>query len=236
MGIAASGGQGLTTATVVLMAGGLGLRLHPLTANIPKPMLHVGEKPIIQQIVEGYQSQGFTRFVMCLGYRADVIKSHFRDGAFWGIDVSYTYEPDGKHLGTAGALRKIPKQNGPVIVQNADILTKFSAHALLTSHADSGCAATVCVTDHLYQIPFGVAVLNGDRLQSTDEKPIKSWPVLAGIYVLSPEALRLVPPGASNMPDLLGRVRDVNVFHLRNHWTDVGTFDSLEQARATANA
>ena len=214
------------------------MRLHPLTAKTPKPMLHVGEKPILQQIVEGYRDQGFTNFVMCLGYRAEVIRSHFKDGSFWGVDIHYTVEPDGQPLGTAGALRNIPKQSGPIIVQNADILTRFDAHALLSQHEDSECPVTVCLAEHLYQVPFGVANLEdrdgGERLASTDEKPIKAWPVLAGIYVLSPQALRRIPPGPSNMPDLLNDVRPVNVYHLRNHWTDVGTFESLEQARMAA--
>lgn len=221
---------------VVLMAGGRGLRLHPLTAHCPKPMLHVGEKPIIQQIMEGFRAQGFGRFVFCLGYRADVIRNHFGDGSFWDVEIAYIQDPEGEPQGTAGALRYLGQAaDGAVIVQNADILTSVDYGELLRFHSGRDAQATVCAANHMYQVPYGVLNIDGDYMVApADEKPIKQWPVNAGIYVLNNSVLGMIPEGASDMPDLLDRLNTVAVYQIRNHWTDVGTFESLERARAAA--
>lgn len=221
---------------VVLMAGGRGLRLHPLTEKTPKPMLHVGEKPILQQIVEGFQEQGFDRFVFCVGYRAEVIRSYFGDGARFGCEIAYIQDPAGQPTGTAGALRHLGlAADDPIIVQNADILTTVDYGELLRFHSGRTADATICAANHMYQVPYGVLNIEGDYLASTpDEKPIKSWPVNAGIYVLNASVLGMIPEGPSDMPDLIDRLKTVAVYQIRNHWTDVGTFESLERARAAA--
>lgn len=217
---------------VVLMAGGRGLRLRPLTDKTPKPMVHVGEKPIIQQIMEGYREQGFNRFVFCVGYRADVIRNHFGDGSFWDVEIAYVQDPVENYLGTAGALHFLGgAAEGEIIVQNADILTKVDYTDLVCFHRAHQAEATVCASTYQHQVPYGVLDLAGDWLGSIAEKPVQSWPVGAGIYVLSNKALQMVPKGYYDMPDLIERLDKVAVYHLRNHWTDVGTLQSLEDAR-----
>lgn len=223
-------------AIVVLMAGGRGLRLHPLTEKIPKPMLHVGDKPIIQQIMEGFLDQGFNRFVFCVGYKAEVIRGYFGNGKQFGAEISYIQDPAGEPMGTAGALRFIGlSATSQTIVQNADILTHVDYSDLLKFHSGRNADATMCAANHMYQVPYGVLNIAGDyMIAPSDEKPIKSWPVNAGIYVLSERALAAIPEGASDMPDLLDRLPTVAVYQISNHWTDVGTFESLDRARAIA--
>lgn len=217
--------------TVVIMAGGRGLRLHPLTEHLPKPMLHVGERPILQQILEGFTEQGFTRFIFCLGYRAEVIRSHFSDGSMWGAEIAYVTET--QPLGTAGALRLIEPEP-TVIVQNADVLTRVDYRDVLRLHMQTQADATICAAHYQHQIPYGVLEIEDETLTATLEKPVKSWPVNAGIYVLSRKALEMVPEGYSDMPDLIDRLDRVSVYQIANHWTDVGTLESLERAREGA--
>jgi len=217
---------------VVLMAGGRGLRLRPLTNKIPKPMATIGPKPIIQEIMEGFREQGFTKFVFCLGYKADIIRNHFGDGSFWDVEIAYIQDPEQMYLGTAGALHFLDgSADGEIIVQNADILTKVDYTDLVAFHRTRGADATVCAATYEHQIPYGVLEAAGDWLGSISEKPNLSWPIGAGIYVLSNKVLSLVPKGYCDMPDLLERLDKVAVYHLRNYWKDVGTLQSLEDAR-----
>jgi NDP-sugar pyrophosphorylase family protein len=218
---------------VVLMAGGLGTRLHPLTLHAPKPLLNVGGKPILQTIVERFAAQGFRRFTMAVNYKRELIEGYFQNGTRFGVKIDYVRETE--PLGTGGALRLIKPPTGPFIVANADVLTDLKYGPLMEFHARSNCQATLCLALHQYQCPYGVAEAQDERLVNVREKPIFSYPVNAGIYVLNPSALEIAPHGRFDMPDLIEKLRpDVAAFGIEDFWEDVGNFEALERARAGA--
>ena len=210
------------------MAGGRWLRLHPLTDSRPKPMLRVGGKPILEQIIEGFSSQGFKRFWLCLNYKADVIQGYFGDGGSRGVKIKYVHE---EHpLGTGGALNLLPKFETPFIVSNADILAKIKYGELMEFHARSNVQATVCLGLHQYQVPYGVAEVRDEFLVGIREKPIKSEMVNAGIYVIEPKALDHAPSGPFDMPDLISKLENVAAYPIEGFWLDVGHFEALGAA------
>ena len=214
---------------VVIMAGGRGLRLHPLTESRPKPMLEIGQKPILQIIVEGFRDQGFSRFVFCVHYRAEVIERHFGDGKSLDVDIGYIHEKE--PLGTAGALGLLPPQERPIIVQNGDILADLDYRALYKEHEAHGSLATMALAYHQYQVPYGVIEVDAAFVRSIKEKPIEAWAVNAGIYVLSPKLLREIK-GRCDMPDVLAQAEGfTRYYQITGDWRDIGTFASLEQER-----
>ena len=215
------------TPDVVVMAGGRGLRLHPLTATTPKPLIKVGSKPILQTIIEGYAKQGVDRFVLCLNYKADLIETYFQDGSKLGVTIQYVREQD--FLGTAGALRLLPMMPNPFIVTNADVLANVDVADLMKAHSSDDRDATMCLALHQYQVPYGVVESDG----SIREKPIESWSVNAGIYVISPNLVADMPHGPMDMPELLSRGR-VGTYQIEGPWTDVGNFVDLSRAQAMA--
>lgn len=214
----------------VIMAGGRGQRLHPLTEKTPKPMLTVGGKPILETVMEGFAEQGFKKFWLCLGYRAELIQRYFQDGTGRGWRVRYTVEPE--PLGTAGPLSLLPEFNSPFIVGNADVLTKLSYGKLMEHHARSNADATVCLALWQHQIPYGVAQFGEDGLlTAVQEKPIEGVPVVAGIYVLNPLVVKLIPKHTRiDMPDLLKMLDRVSGYVMEGHWQDVGRFEDLSRA------
>ena len=209
---------------VVLMAGGRGTRLHGLTQNTPKPMLRVGTKPMIQSLMEQFAAQNFRDFTLCVCYMADVITGYFEDGAKFGWRVDYVREAD--PLGTAGALRLLNPRSDPFIVMNADVRADIDFNDLLRFHVEQGREATVCAGLYQHQIPFGVLDIEGNLLARSHEKPIRNYPVNAGIYVLPASACRTLPKGASDMPQLLAQY-ETSVYEIEGQWHDVGHFDSL---------
>ncbi len=219
---------------VVLMAGGLGTRLRPLTQDRPKPLLRVGEKPILETIVEGFAACGFRRFVLCINYRGEMIRRHFGDGARWGVEIRYVEEP--RALGTAGALSLLPERpREPFFVMNGDILTKVDFVRLLAFHRRTGARATLCVREQHHQIPYGVVEVEGLRVRRLREKPLHRYHINAGIYVLEPEVLDRIPPQTFyDMPalveSLLADGEPVAGFPLREYWIDIGRHEQFEQA------
>ncbi len=220
---------------VVLMAGGLGTRLRPLTEECPKPLLPVGPKPILETILENCRDQGFRRFFISVNYKADMVKRHFGDGARWGVEISYLEE--NKRLGTAGPLSLLPQRpERPVLVMNGDLLTKVNFRHLMDFHLQHRATATMCVRESSLQVPFGVVQVEDQRLTGIAEKPEQRFLVNAGIYLLDPEAVDAVPPNTYfDMPDLydhlLASGRDVVAFPIREYWLDIGRLDDLERAR-----
>lgn len=209
------------------MAGGMGLRLHPLTISTPKPLLKVGSKPIIETIIDRCASHGFKDFTICVNYKAELIEGYFGNGSSRGLDIKYIHES--KPLGTAGALRSFFPMNQPFIVHNADVLADVDYNDLMKKHFDHGLDATACLGLHLHQIPYGVAVMDGDRVTEIREKPIESFSVSAGIYVLPPDAPRKIADGHCDMPDLLNKM-SVGAYPIEGFWCDVGHFESLAVA------
>lgn len=221
---------------VVLMAGGLGMRLRPLTEKVPKPMLPVGGRPILEHILSNFLEQGFSRFTISLNYRGEMVREHFGDGRKLGAEIDYVEEPD--RLGTAGALSMLPERpDAPFIVMNGDLLTAMRFDALMRFHGEVGATATMCARDYSIQVPYGVICMEGTRLVGIEEKPVHTHFVNAGIYVLSPEALDLIEPGQPlDMPVLFERIIAGNgtpsVFPVREFWMDIGRMEDLERARA----
>jgi dTDP-glucose pyrophosphorylase len=210
---------------VVIMAGGKGLRLKDLTRDTPKPMLKVGPKPMLDTIISRLSGQGFRKFWLAVNYRADQIERHFGDGSHLGIDISYLREQ--QPLGTCGALSLLPPQHRPVIVINGDVLTQIDFGQVLECHCRAGAIGTVMVRDHQVQVPFGVITANEDNVLRIEEKPTHTYMISAGAYVLSPEALAMIPTdSAFDMPSLLTLMLEAGlpVRHqlAEGYWMDIG--------------
>lgn len=221
---------------IVLMAGGLGTRLKPLTNDVPKPMLTVGDKPILETILESFIEYGFQQFFFSVNYKKEIIKDYFGDGSRWGVAIRYLDEK--KRLGTAGALSLLPKGvDKPLIVMNGDILTKVNFEQLLDFHEETHSRATMCVRDYYYQIPYGVVKTEGSRLVVIEEKPKQRYFVNAGIYVLSPDVLTYIPKNEYyDMPALFETLTEkkihANVFPIREYWMDIGRMGDFERANS----
>jgi len=217
---------------VVIMAGGMGTRLLPITETIPKPMIPVGGRPILEVIIERLADQGFRSVTLCVNYLAEVIEDHFEDGSRLGVDISYIRET--KRMGTAGALSLMPQRPIlPVIVTNCDILTAVNFNQLLSFHYENNALATMGLNRFQYQMPYGVVEVKNHHILSFSEKPIYDFFVNAGIYVVSPEALDLVPSNIYfDMPSLFERVHvDQRVaFPIHEYWLDIGRHEDLEKA------
>jgi dTDP-glucose pyrophosphorylase len=220
---------------VVFMAGGMGSRLKPLTDEIPKPLLKIGSKPILETILENFLEYGFKRFYISLNYKGELIEEHFGDGSRWGIEIRYLREKE--KLGTAGALALLPeKPVMPVLVMNADVLTKVNFQQLLDFHQEHKAQATMCVREYDFQVPYGVVKIDKHRIYSIEEKPIQRFFVNAGIYVLEPETLQLISENTNfDMPTLFQKLiankKETAVFPVREYWLDVGRMDDFERAK-----
>ena len=219
---------------VVLMVGGLGTRLRPLTHKTPKPLIKVGSKPVLETIIENFADQGFTEIYLCIRYMGEHIRSYFGDGSRWGIDITYLEESE--PLGTAGALNLLPVQpSDPMIVMNGDLLTKVDFVRLLEFHKKQGFCATMAMREYSHKIPYGVLELGeGYQLKSLAEKPVQRHYVNAGIYILDPVVLKKVPPGPFDMPSLfeglIAESQSVGCFPLRDYWIDIGRLEDLDKA------
>ena len=220
---------------VVLMAGGRGTRLQPLTEDMPKPMLEIGGRPILETIIERFVTQGFSRIFLSVNYKADLIEAHFGDGSIWGADISYLHEDEA--LGTGGALALLPERpTSPLIVMNGDVLTKVNFLHLVRYHENHDAPATMSVREYRFTVPFGVVEAEAAVLVSIAEKPEHTFFVNAGIYVIDPDVLDAIPVGkAMDMPDLFQKLLEdgkrPTVFPLREYWMDIGRLDDLDQAK-----
>jgi len=220
---------------VVLMAGGLGSRLRPLTENVPKPMLTVGSKPILETIIESFSRHGFRNFLLSVNYRAEQIHEYFGDGRKLGVSIKYLSEK--KRLGTAGALSLVSqKPLTPFVVMNGDLLTGLNFEHLLNYHVHARADATMCVRDYEFQVPFGVVQTEGARITTIEEKPSHQFYVNAGIYILQPDVIDLVPKDAFyDMPqlflDLIAAGKKVCSFPVKEYWLDIGRPGEFEQAQ-----
>ena len=223
------------TNPVLLMAGGFGTRLRPLTDHLPKPLLRVGGRPILEHILQRFVEAGFETFYISVHYRAEMIKAYFGDGEKWGVRIRYLEEKE--PLGTGGCLRLLPAPlQQDLIVMNGDVLTEVDFAQLLAFHETHEAEATVCVRPYSHQIPFGVVETTGDRMVAMVEKPVYTHFVNAGIYVLSPAFVERVPEGRQDIPDLLqqavARGGRVATFPMHEYWRDIGRPDDFQQAQA----
>ena len=219
---------------VVLMAGGLGTRLRPHTDETPKPLLKVGNKPLLETILENFVEYDFRRFYISVNYHADKVKDYFGDGSRW--DVSIRYVEESRPMGTGGALSILPEvPTSPLLVMNADLLTKLNFRHLLDYHRDQACPATICVREHETQIPYGIVDVRDQRVARFQEKPIQRHFINAGVYVLEPSVVADLPKDRDfDMPKLIDTVmakgEDVAVFPVREFWLDIGQHEDYAQA------
>lgn len=220
---------------VFLMAGGFGKRLRPLTSDMPKPLLPVGSRPILETIIMQFIESGFQNFYISTYYKADMIQKHFGDGSSWGVSIQYVHES--KPLGTAGALGMLPKDitRLPIIMMNGDLLTKVDFQQLLDFHNEHKCVATMCVREYDFQVPYGVVTVKDVGIDSIVEKPVQRFFVNAGIYVLEPSLINKVD-GLSyiDMPTFLSDRKQsgecINAFPIHEYWIDIGQMDEYKNA------
>ncbi|MDB4173102.1 nucleotidyltransferase family protein [bacterium] len=221
---------------VVLMAGGLGTRLRPLTNDRPKPLIPVGNKPLLETIIETFVQQNFHQFYLSINYKAEMIKDHFTDGKKWNADIRYLEED--QRLGTAGPLGLMPEElDHPLIVMNSDLLTRVNFQQLLDYHKEHGAKATMCVREYDFQVPFGVVGIEDNQITGIDEKPVHNFFVNAGIYVLEPEILKYVQKDeAIDMTQLFERIiaagHKTSAYPVHEYWLDIGQMGDYEQANA----
>jgi dTDP-glucose pyrophosphorylase/predicted transcriptional regulator len=226
--------------TVVLMAGGKGLRLRPLTETVPKPLLKVGDKPILEIIIRQLADHGFRRLVISINYLGQMIRDYFGDGSRFGVEIEYVNETQA--LGTAGGLGLMARcPDEPMIVMNGDVLTRLRYDWLMDHHLSHDACATVAVREYEFQVPFGVVQATDGFVTSIDEKPVQKFFVSAGIYVLDPGLLSQIEPNVSlDMPDFLERMRtggrSVSAFPMREFWLDIGRPEDLFRAEREFNA
>lgn len=221
----------------VLMAGGRGQRLYPITKDIPKPLVPVGGVPMIDIILQRLHRQGFRRVHVSINHLGHLIEEHLGDGSSHGLEITYLRES--APLGTAGALAQLRRRmDGPFVVMNSDLLTDIDLRGMLAFHRRTADAATIGVRDYSFEIPYGVVRREGDLVTALAEKPTHREFVSAGIYVLEPIALELLEEDEyCDMPDLLAQLidagRSVGAYRIDGEWIDVGRPEDLERARSS---
>lgn len=219
----------------VVMAGGFGTRLSPLTDDLPKPMLPVGAKPLLELIVEQLRVAGIRQVNVATHYRGEMISDHFKDGQDFGVEIRYVKED--QPLGTAGALSLLEESDEPLIVMNGDILTRIDFRAMLNFHREHKAELTVGVRQYEFRVPYGVVTTDGVDVIRISEKPVVQQFINAGIYLLNPSVCRLIPNGRPyDIPELIERLlqeqRCVVCFPIREYWLDIGKADQYDQAKA----
>ena len=218
----------------VIMAGGMGTRLRPLTEDLPKPMLPVGGKPLMELVIKQLRQVGIRRVNVTTHYKAEKISDHFGDGSLFGVELNYVNED--KPLGTGGALGLIDVPTEPMLVINGDILTQVDFRAMLAYHQENRADMTVAVRQYDIKVPYGVIECVGVQVCALKEKPQMHFLVNAGIYLLEPKVYEFIPSGEHfNMTDLIQRLLDSNhtvvSFPIIEYWLDIGQLADYEQAQ-----
>lgn len=218
----------------VVMAGGFGMRLRPLTDQLPKPMLPVGKRPLLELIIEQLRLAGIRQVNVATHYKSEMISEHFKDGQDFGVDIRYVKED--QPLGTAGALSLIEESNEPLLVMNGDILTRVDFRSMLNFHRENQADLTVAVRQYDFDVPYGVVETDGVNVMGISEKPVVRYFINAGIYLLNPSVCRMVPNGrAYDIPDLIAHLIQegykVVSFPIREYWLDIGKEDHYLQAQ-----
>lgn len=218
---------------VLIMAGGRGTRLAPLTARTPKPMLEVGSKPLLETIIETLKAHRLRRIMLAVHYRAETVEQYFGDGSRHDVQIEYLHEPEPR--GTAGALAMMSgKVDAPVLVMNGDLLTTLNFDRMLAYHREERSAVTMAVREYSSQVPFGVVRLEDDRVRALEEKPMQRCIVNAGVYVVEPRVIPPADPGYLDMPTfitgLIERGEQVSAFPIHEYWRDIGRIEDLALA------
>lgn len=218
----------------IVLAGGLGTRLRPLTFSIPKPLIPVGERPILEALIENLQRHEVKDIYLAVGYRAELIQLYFQDGQQLGVNIHYSHEKE--RLGTAGPIRVIRDTFGltePVLVMNADVITQLDFRDFYASHRRTAAAITVGTRIHEHVVPYGVVEVEEGQIQSVVERPKLSFSISCGIYVVGPEVIDLIPENRYfDMPDLIQAAIDngytTRAHEIREPWVAIESLGDLD--------
>lgn len=221
---------------VFIMAGGFGTRLQPLTDHCPKPMLRVGDKPMLEHLINQFCSLGFTNFYISTHYLPEIIQDYFGDGSKWKASINYVHE--NKPLGTGGALGLLPRglPDLPLIMMNGDVLTKLNYAHLLQHHINNNFDATVCVREDEHRVPFGVIETENQIITNVVEKPTFRYKINTGIYILNPEIVKSVQSEQRiDLPTLLENHRKsgkrIGTYTSYDYWLDIGQMKDYQKAQ-----
>ena len=221
----------------VILAGGLGMRLRPYTAVLPKPLMPVGDRPVLDIVIRQLHHHEFERVTIATGYLAELIEAFFRDGNAYGVPIDYHREHT--PLGTAGAIGSLEDLDGDFMVMNGDVLTDLDYTSLMDFHQSTGAVATIATIARDVQISLGVLRFTDphqqDRLTAYDEKPSISYEASMGVYAFSPKVLEYIEPGEHlDFPDLIRRLLDagelVRGYRSESYWMDIGRHEDYETA------
>jgi dTDP-glucose pyrophosphorylase/predicted transcriptional regulator len=224
---------------VVIMAGGMGMRLRPLTENCPKPLLQLGGRPVLENLILNFKKYGFSRFYLSINYLGHMIRDYFKDGSWLDVDIRYIEEHS--RLGTAGALSLLPeKPIMPILVTNGDLIMKLDIDDFVMHHIDSKVAGTMCIRQYGIQVPYGVVQTDGQHITSFLEKPSYSYLINAGLYCLEPDTLDMIPQGSHfDMPALfeaiVGSGKKAGIYITDGLWMDIGNIDDYRYACENAS-
>jgi dTDP-glucose pyrophosphorylase len=218
----------------VVMAGGFGTRLRPLTEHLPKPMLPVGDRPLLERTIERLRDAGIKRVNVTTHYLGNIIQQHFGDGREFGVNIRYVEED--RPMGTAGALGLLNDSCQPLLIINADILTNVDFRAMYAFHKEHQSHMTIAVKQIEIPVPYGVLEINGGGVTGIVEKPLMRHFINAGIYLLEPEACARIPLDRPyDMPDLINELvaaqKVVTAFPIREYWLDIGQIEHYQQAQ-----
>lgn len=224
------------TNKVILMVGGLGTRLRPLTDERPKPLLEVGNKPILETIIANFAKYGFKNIILSVNYMSQMIEEYFGDGSRFGVTIEYVHED--KRMGTAGALSLMRDElTEPFFVMNGDLLTNVNFEHMLEYHLRNNASATMGVREYDFQVPYGVVNVDDYNILSIEEKPTHKFFVSGGMYVLNPETLNHIPENTFyDMPTLFEQLivnkQKAISFPIREYWLDIGRVSDFDRANS----
>lgn len=219
--------------TVVIMAGGLGTRLKNLTKEIPKPMLNVGDKPIIHHIIDNFKKYGYNKIVISLNYKAEIIENYFQDGFPFGVKINYVRERE--RLGTAGGIKLAGSYlDCPFFVVNGDIYTNMNMQDMMAFHLENAFDITVAVRKYSYDVPYGVLKVEGNEVKTLEEKPTVSYLINGGIYCLNPKVLKHIPKGEYfEITELINTCINnklrVGSYEILDYWMDIGKLEDYHR-------
>jgi dTDP-glucose pyrophosphorylase/CBS domain-containing protein len=225
--------------TAVIMAGGFGTRLRPLTEDAPKPMLPIANRPILDWIVQGLRQAGIRKVIVTTYYKAEIIQNHLEDGRRFDVEIEYIHEH--KLSGTAGALGLVQDWSQCLLVINGDILTRVDFRSMFDYHQEHQADLSMALRQYHFQIPYGVVEMDEHRVAAIKEKPTHTFFVNAGIYILSPSVQSYITKGEFlDMPELIKRLmadhRSVIGFPMHEYWLDIGQLEQYEQAQSDAQS
>ncbi len=224
----------------VILAGGKGTRLRPLTYSIPKPLLPIGRKPILEIIIERLREHNVEEVILTVEYKAELIRSYFRDGN--GLGIRILYHQENRFSGTAGPVKQVEHllDGEPFITMNGDLLTDLDFTKMYQTHLDQSSELTIATAGHTVTLPYGVIDTQDDKIISIREKPTLKFLINAGIYILSPSTLGSIPEdGTYDMPDLIQQLvndgKKVINFPIYEYWLDIGGFEDYRHAQNDFN-